>query len=129
MLPSSVKKINDGAFTECTSLESFVVPAGVESLGYQLFSGCSSLKEVRLGKGVKTIESNVFENCTQLKKLEIITKKLTEKSIGKNVFLNAGKDKGKKLVVEVPADKLITYKKLLIKKGLPKHAVIKQRAA
>lgn len=129
VLPSSVKKINDGAFTECTSLESFVVPAGVESLGYQLFSGCSSLKEVRLGKGVKTIESNVFENCTQLKKLEIITKKLTEKSIGKNVFLNAGKDKGKKLVVEVPADKLITYKKLLIKKGLPKYAVIKQRAA
>ena len=102
-----------------------MIPGSVENLGYGLFSGCSGLKTVKIGKGVKSIGSNVFADCIKLKKLEIKTKKLTEKSFGSGVFLNAGKDGGKKLVIEVPADKRAAYRTLFLKKGLSKYATIK----
>lgn len=125
VIPSSVRNINSEVFKDCISLETVVIPGSVENLGYGLFSGCSGLKTVKIGKGVKSIGSNVFADCIKLKKLEIKTKKLTEKSFGSGVFLNAGKDGGKKLVIEVPADKRAAYRTLFLKKGLSKYATIK----
>ena len=58
----------------------------------------------------------------KLKTIIIKTKKLTATSVGEKAF----KGVYKKATVQVPASKLKDYMKLLVKKGLPKTAIVKK---
>lgn len=62
---SSLKKIDNGAFSECYSLNSIYLPMGVEHIGIQAFSGCRDLNEINLPSTIKKIDSSAFQ-CTSL---------------------------------------------------------------
>ena len=82
--------IKPGAFKNCTSLESIVIPNTINSIGfvafeieYSAFSGCISLKKITMNKGIRTIDSWAFDGCTSL---ESITIPNFVKTIGNFVF-------------------------------------------
>ncbi|MEE3400558.1 MAG: leucine-rich repeat domain-containing protein [Methanomethylophilus sp.] len=62
----SVTRIGDGAFLECDSLVSVVIPDSVTSIGTRAFSGCFSLKSIIIPNGVTCIEYGTFSHCLSL---------------------------------------------------------------
>ena len=52
-IPSSVTKIGDYAFYNCTNLSSLTLPSGVKEIGFSAFQGCKSLTSVTIPSGVK----------------------------------------------------------------------------
>lgn len=65
-IPSSVTKIGDYAFGNCTNLTSIELPSGVTSLGYDAFNGCTNLSSITLPSNVKEINGSAFEGCKSL---------------------------------------------------------------
>lgn len=55
-----------GAFRECTSLLSVVLPSTLTTISNCAFYGCSALTTVTGGSAVTTINANAFYNCTSL---------------------------------------------------------------
>lgn len=62
-LPSSLKKIGNGSFGDCKSLEYIEVPEGVEEIAFYAFKGSSSLKTVILPDSVREVGSDAFKQC------------------------------------------------------------------
>ena len=71
VIPTSVTKIGDGAFWECTSLVQVIVPEGVTSIGHSSFKGCTSLVTIVLPNSVKQFGIRTFYECTSLKNINI----------------------------------------------------------
>ena len=71
MIPTSVTKIGDSAFWECTSLVQVIVPEGVTSIGHSSFKGCTSLATIVLPNSVKQFGIRTFYECTSLKNINI----------------------------------------------------------
>lgn len=66
-LPDTVAEVgHECVFSDCTSLETFTVPANLTELTYAFFSGCSNLTTVVLPAGLTTIELNAFSSCDSL---------------------------------------------------------------
>jgi hypothetical protein len=72
--------IANGAFEDCTSLKSIVLPEGLDSIGGGAFKGCTNLititlpsSLVRIGQGEygEYGEYGVFEGCTSLKSINL----------------------------------------------------------
>lgn len=63
--------IGEGAFRECSSLTSIVIPEGVEIIEANTFRECTSLKSVTIPSSVTKIESNAFYGCTALTSIEL----------------------------------------------------------
>lgn len=93
----------------------------VTTIGKKAFAGNKALKKVVIGKNIKTIGSKAFSNCKKLKTIKIKTTKLTKKSVGAKAF----KGINKKVKINVPNKKAASYKKILLKKGVTRQAVIK----
>ena len=93
----------------------------VTTIGKKAFAGNKALKKVVIGKNIKTIGSKAFTNCKKLKTIKIKTTKLTKKSVGAKAF----KGINKKVKINVPNKKVASYKKILLKKGVTRQAVIK----
>lgn len=66
-IPSSVTKIGDYAFYNCTNLSSLTLPSGVKEIGFSAFQGCKSLTSLTLPSGVKNISSFTFMDCESLR--------------------------------------------------------------
>lgn len=66
-IPSSVTKIGDYAFYNCTNLSSLTLPSGVKEIGFSAFQGCKSLTSVTIPSGVKSISSFTFRDCESLR--------------------------------------------------------------
>ncbi len=88
--PLPVKKIGEGAFMNCSALNSIeipesvtviernafsfcglmevTIPESVTSIGYGAFGACSYLTEITIPESVTTIEPLAFAYCTSLKK-------------------------------------------------------------
>ncbi len=74
-IPSGVTRIDEYAFSMCTSLTSITIPESVTYLGEYAFYKCASLTNITIPKNVTSIGASTFENCTSL----------TSVTIGENV--------------------------------------------
>jgi hypothetical protein len=62
-LPSTLKFIGEGAFSDCKFTGSLLLPENVEYIGAYAFSGCSALKSVTLPDGIEFIGEFAFDYC------------------------------------------------------------------
>ena len=81
-IPSSVKTIEDGAFSYCDQLEKVVIP-GNTKINNECFSGCDQLQEVVLGKDVELIGGFNFSDCSNLESITYLGTK--EQFMSKNL--------------------------------------------
>lgn len=73
--PYDTDGIANGAFKDCTSLKSIVLPEGLDSIGGGAFKGCTNLISITLPSSLDHIgragygDYGVFEGCTNLKSI------------------------------------------------------------
>ncbi len=70
-IPDTVKIIGDYAFSDCTNLKSLVIPDSVTRLGESAFSYCLKLVKATIGKGVTSISAHCFRGCSSLTSIKI----------------------------------------------------------
>ena len=85
VIPNSVTNIGKGAFANCCSLTEVVIPNSVTSIGDRAFSGCRSLTEVVIPNSVTSIGDRTFLGCSSLTGI-VIPDSVT--NIGKGAFAN-----------------------------------------
>ena len=66
-----VTTINKGAFSNCTDLQTLVIPDTVTSIGENAFMNCEFLSSITIPDSVKCIAGNAFRGCSSLKKIDI----------------------------------------------------------
>ena len=71
IIPNSVRRIGNSAFSRCSSLSSVVIPDSVTSIGSYAFSRCSSLSSVVIPDSVTSIGSFAFTGCSSLTSVTI----------------------------------------------------------
>ena len=62
----TIKGIDNGAFSDCQSLTSIVIPDTIEIISERAFENCKALTSITIGSGVQTIDSYAFRNCDAL---------------------------------------------------------------
>ena len=70
-MPNQLVYINVYAFSDCSSLESIVIPNTVERIDSYAFSGCTSLKTVTLSNSITSINSGSFSGCSALTNIKL----------------------------------------------------------
>ncbi len=85
VIPDSVTSIGNSAFAVCTSLTSITIPDSVTSIGAQAFYNCASLTSITIPDSVTSIDDYAFYNCTSL---TFITIPDSVTSIGNHAFYN-----------------------------------------
>lgn len=93
----------------------------VTGIAAKAFRNNKKLKQVSIGKWVSAIGAKAFQNCSKLKTVQIHAANL--KKTGAGVWTGIHK----KAVVKVPSGQYRRYKKMFLKKGLPKSANVKKR--
>ena len=92
VLPDTLTKVGDNAFSGCNSLKTVVLPDDITSIGSGVFYNCTSLSSVTLPSGLTALgvannEANgckgLFYGCTSLKELTLPE---NIKQIGYNTF-------------------------------------------
>ena len=61
--------ISPSALSDCTSLQSIIIPDSVKEIGVNAFYGCTSLRNIDIPKSVKRIEYGAFASCTSLQSI------------------------------------------------------------
>ncbi len=69
--PSTLKSIKADAFSGCIRLYEVDIPEGVTSIGANAFDGCVSLTEASIPEGVKKIADELFAGCKRLTKVSL----------------------------------------------------------
>lgn len=77
--------ICDGAFDECVSLLSIIIPDSVTFIGNNVFSYCVNLKSINISDKVNYIGNGAFEYCVGLEKIKLPS---SLKSISDGLFLH-----------------------------------------
>lgn len=62
VLPSTIKRIDVGAFNGCRKLEEINLPDGLEEIADDVFQGCHTLKHITLPPGLKRLSPEIFDN-------------------------------------------------------------------
>ena len=70
-IPNSVTTIGDGAFSDCSGLESIHIPNSVTTIENRAFLGCSRLESIHIPNSVTTIGNRVFSYCYGLESIYI----------------------------------------------------------
>jgi hypothetical protein len=91
----------------------------VTAIANGAFKNNKKLTSVVIGKNVVSVGKEAFKGCTKLKKVTVKSTRL--KKVGKGAL----KDVDKNVVIKVPKEKLITYKKIFQGKGQKSTAVMK----
>ena len=63
--------IGDGAFYECSSLKTIIIPESVTNIGDYAFYGCSDLTTIKIPEGLSGIGRSTFYNCSSLTSINI----------------------------------------------------------
>lgn len=63
--------IGDESFSECTNLESIILPEIITQIGKSAFGGCKKLKEVKIPSKVTQIGEYAFAECEELKSIKL----------------------------------------------------------
>lgn len=71
VLPHGVTNIDDSAFDGCTNLESIVLPNGLSKICEHTFDGCTNLESIVLPDGLTEIENSAFAGCKKLASIVI----------------------------------------------------------
>ena len=73
VIPSQIKKIGYGAFSNCTSLKAdkVTMSENLQSMAGSVFSGCTSFTELPDLKSMTSIPEYTFSYCTGLVKVEV----------------------------------------------------------
>ena len=66
IIPNSVTKIQQYAFTNCSSLIDITLPNTITQISYGTFQNCSSLTHITIPNGVTSIEGYAFSHCSSL---------------------------------------------------------------
>lgn len=66
-IPSSVTKIGNHGFGDCTNLTDIAIPTGVNEIGAYAFSGCSGLLSIEIPNGLTSLGDGAFYGCSSLK--------------------------------------------------------------
>ncbi|MDE6730218.1 MAG: leucine-rich repeat protein [Oscillospiraceae bacterium] len=85
VLPTTIKFIDDRAFTYCTNLESVSFSEGLTTIEDNAFNGCSSLVSVSFPETLNTIGSSAFRNCSNLSAIQFNSDFM---SVGYDAFAN-----------------------------------------
>jgi len=70
-VPEEITSIAEGAFSNCTALETLYFNAAACEIGDDAFTGCKKLTNIVLGKKVTTIPSNLYAGNTAIEKITI----------------------------------------------------------
>ena len=70
-IPSSVTKICDWAFEDCTSLKRVNLQNGLLEIGISAFQNCRALTDIKIPSTVKKIAKWAFWDCVSLKSITI----------------------------------------------------------
>ncbi|MBO4665702.1 MAG: leucine-rich repeat domain-containing protein, partial [Paludibacteraceae bacterium] len=63
-IPDGITSIQDGAFADCSELESIEFPNSLRSIGTQVFWGCTGLKSIIVPVNLTSLGSQPFYGCT-----------------------------------------------------------------
>jgi hypothetical protein len=85
VIPSSITKIDTGAFRDCESLTNITIPNSVTSIGARAFAHCESLTNITIPNSVTSIGDQAFHSCTSLASITIPN---SVTSIGQTAFCN-----------------------------------------
>ena len=83
VIPASVTRIEEFAFSRCESLTEVVIPNSVTNIGKRAFANCCSLTEVVISNSVTNIGKGAFHKCESLTDV-VIPNSIT--SIGDRTF-------------------------------------------
>lgn len=83
VIPEHIKKLEEGAFLNCASLEYVEIPDGITKIPAGAFSGCTGLRKVRLPETLETIEDFGFYQCRSLEQI-VLPDNL--KKVGRKAF-------------------------------------------
>ena len=64
-----IEEISEGAFMDCTALETISFPRGLETVGAYSFYGCSVLETLEIPAGTQTLDLDAFSACTALRQV------------------------------------------------------------
>ena len=78
-----VSYIGDGAFANCSSVKSVVIPDSVTAIGSRAFISCSQLEEVTLSSRLSSVGAYAFAGCPKLKTITLPDSLV---AIGNNAF-------------------------------------------
>lgn len=87
-IPNSIKSINSYTFVYCKSLTTINIPNSVIYIGTNAFEYCINLKTVIIPNSVKSVEESAFDSCFNLTLIKI-PKSVTTIKLG--VFDNCDK--------------------------------------
>lgn len=86
VIPDGITEIGNGAFEECSSLQSIDIPNSVTEIGDYAFSGCSSLKSIDIPDGVTEISKSAFRGCKSLESISIRCKDIDNIKVENSPF-------------------------------------------
>lgn len=71
VIPESIKKIWEGAFSMCSGLREIHIPDSVTYIASEAFYGCTNLASVNIPSGVTYICAGTFDRCRRLTSVTI----------------------------------------------------------
>ena len=71
IISTGIKNINQGAFTECSNINSLSLPDTVEKIGPSAFAFCSKLQEIQFPSSLSIVDYASFRNCESLTSIYI----------------------------------------------------------